>query len=175
VQQLKLYYICCQQLNQSTVVLLNFKALKKLTFTFIVLSFGMIAFGQTKKPATKPASKATSSAAVSPATIARGKAVYNTYCISCHQPDGGGVPSMNAPLIKTTNVLGPKSTLINIILKGMQGVEIDGETYSNIMPPHDFLNNQQIADVLTYVRNNFGNKASGVTVAEVAAVRAKKK
>jgi mono/diheme cytochrome c family protein len=150
-------------------------ALKKISITFIALSITAITFAQTKKPAAKPKPKATTaSAAASPASIARGKAVYSTYCVSCHQPDGGGVPNMNAPLIKTTNVLGPKRPLINIILQGMQGVEIDGETYSNIMPPHSFLTNQQIADVLTYVRNNFGNKASGVTVAEVAAARAKK-
>ena len=131
---------------------------------------------QTKKPVSKkPASKASPvSAAISPAVMERGKVVYNTYCVSCHQPDGGGVPSMNAPIVKTPHVLGAKPELINIILKGMQGVDILGESYSNVMPAHNFLTNQQIADVLTYVRNNFGNKASGITAAEVAAVRAKK-
>lgn len=81
---------------------------------------------------------------------------------------------MNAPIVKTPHVLGAKAPLINIILKGMQDVEINGETYSNVMPSHSFLTDQQIADVLTYVRNNFGNKASGITPAEVKAVRAKK-
>jgi mono/diheme cytochrome c family protein len=50
-------------------------------------------------------------------------------------------------------------------------IEIDGETYSNIMAPHDFLKDQEVADVLTYVRNSFGNKASAVTAAEVKAAR----
>jgi mono/diheme cytochrome c family protein len=150
---------------------------RKINLTLLCTLIFISVFAQTKKPvAKKPVPKAsTASAAVTPAVMARGKVVYNTFCISCHQPDGSGVPSMNAPITKTSYVLGPKTPLINIILKGMQGVEIDGETYSNVMPSHAFLTNQQVADVLTYVRNNFGNKASGVTVAEVAAVRAKKK
>lgn len=148
---------------------------KRVSLVLLVISVCLSATAQTKKPATgsKPVKKS-GTAAISPATMGRGKVVYNLYCVSCHQPDGGGVPSMNAPIVKTSYVLGPKNRLIDVILKGMQDVEIDGETYSNVMPSHSFLTNQQIADVLTYVRNNFGNKASAVTVAEVAAVRNKK-
>lgn len=54
-------------------------------------------------------------------------------------------------------------------------MEIDGETFHNNMPPMAHLTDQQIADVLSYVRNSFGNKASLVTTAEVKAERAKKK
>ena len=107
------------------------------------------------------------------ASMTRGKAVYATYCMTCHQADGGGVPNMNAPLIKTSYVFGPKKQLINILLNGMQGVDIDGESFTNVMPAATYLNNQQIADVLTYIRNSFGNKASLVTASEVAAVRKK--
>lgn len=145
--------------------------MKKISLTLLIVTLSISVFAQTKKPVATAKSKA---AAVSPASIAKGKVVYNTYCVACHQPDGGGVPSMNAPIVKTSYVLGSKPTLINIILKGMQDVEIDGETYSNVMPSHSFLTNQQIADVLTYIRNNFGNKASAVTSSEVAAVRNKK-
>lgn len=108
------------------------------------------------------------------AAIARGKKVYEQYCLTCHQVDGSGVPHLNPPLIKTSFVLGDKPALIQVILKGMQSsVPIDDEYYSNNMPPHNFLKDQEIADVLTYVRNNFGNKASAVTAAEVKAARAK--
>jgi mono/diheme cytochrome c family protein len=108
--------------------------------------------------------------------MAAGKKVYSTICISCHQADGGGVPNMNPPLIKTTYVLGNKSKLISILLNGFnENVEINGNTYSNTMPSQDFLKDQEIADVLTYVRNSFGNKASAVTVAEVKKGRAAKK
>ena len=108
--------------------------------------------------------------------MARGKKLYTTYCLSCHQADGGGVPGLNPPLEKTSYVLGKKKALIRIVLKGMdQKADIDGESYNNTMPPHKFLTNQQIADVLTFVRNSFNNKAPAITVADVKYVRSKTK
>jgi mono/diheme cytochrome c family protein len=109
------------------------------------------------------------------ASIERGKKVYDTYCLACHQADGSGMQRMNPTLVKTSYVLGDKKKLITIILKGLQGgeVEIDGDTFHNPMPAHDFLKDQEIADVLSYVRNSFGNKASAVTVAEVKSERMK--
>lgn len=109
------------------------------------------------------------------ASMERGKKIYNTYCLSCHQADGSGVPGLNPPLIKTTWVLGDKKRLINIVLKGMnEPIEVEDERYENVMAPHAFLKDDQVADVLNYIRNSFGNKASRVTAAEVKAVRAKK-
>src|SRR6185312_14922501 len=94
------------------------------------------------------------------------------YCISCHQADGGGVPNMNPPLIQTTFVLDDKEKLIKIVLNGLKNVDIDGDSYNNPMPAlGTVLKDQQIADVLTYVRNSFGNKASGITAQEVKTVR----
>ncbi len=107
------------------------------------------------------------------ASIDRGKKVYDTYCLACHMEDGNGVPRMNPPLVKTKWVLGDKKKLAVIILNGMdEEIEIDGKNYSNPMAPHDFLTDQEIADVLTYTRNSFGNKATAVTVAEVKTARA---
>jgi len=111
-----------------------------------------------------------------PATMARGKIVYAKNCLSCHFIDGGGVPRMNPPLTNTTYVTGDKTQLVKVVLNGfVKNVEIDGETYSNNMAPHNFMSDQEIADVLTYVRNSFGNKASAVSVTEVKAVRATNK
>lgn len=136
--------------------------MKKIILTGVALGAALsFLSAQTKKPGAS-------------ASVARGKKVYEQYCLACHQVDGSGVPHLNPPLIKTTFVLGDKPALIQVILKGMQSsVPIDDEYYSNNMPPHNFLKDQEIADVLTYVRNNFGNKASAVSVAEVTAVRAK--
>jgi mono/diheme cytochrome c family protein len=106
------------------------------------------------------------------ASMERGKKIYSTYCLSCHQADGSGVPGLNPPLIKTTWVLGDKKRLINIVLKGMnEPIEIEGDTYENVMAPHAFLKDDQVADVLNYIRNSFGNKASIVSAGEVKAVR----
>ncbi len=143
---------------------------KAISSLMLAILAGSASFAQVKKP-TFTTKAATVSPVLVKASITRGKVVYGTYCISCHQADGGGVPSLNAPLIHTSQVLGSKTQLINIILKGMQGVDIGGESYSNVMPPASHLSNEQIADVLTYIRNSFGNKASAVTLADVKAVR----
>jgi mono/diheme cytochrome c family protein len=109
-------------------------------------------------------------------SIANGKLVYTRICLSCHMADGGGVQNMNPPLVKTTFVLGNKKKLISIVLNGFsENVEINGDTYTNVMASHSYLKDKEIADVLTYVRNSFGNKASAVTALEVKKVRSAKK
>lgn len=123
----------------------------------------------------KPVAKAKPAVAAPAAAIAAGKAVYTQNCLSCHQADGGGVDGLNPPLIKTSYVLGDKARMVKVVLNGLQGVDIDGEEYNNAMPSYDFLTDQQIADVLTYVRNSFGNKAAPISMAEVKATRAANK
>jgi mono/diheme cytochrome c family protein len=147
--------------------------MKKVLICVITLFVLLNSFAQTK-----PKPKPPTPAPVSKAVMDRGKKVYDLVCIACHQADGGGMPPMNPPLIKTKWVLGNKKELVKIVLKGLKGgeIEIDGDTFNNPMPALETtLNDQQIADVLTYVRNNFGNKASVVTVAEVKAGRGVKK
>lgn len=110
------------------------------------------------------------------ASMERGKIVYGQICVACHGIDGGGMPRMNPPLWKTSYVLGDKKALVKIILKGLKGgeVEIEGDRFENAMPAQEsMLSDQQVADVLTYVRNSFGNKASSVSVAEVRSERAR--
>src|ERR1700759_4132844 len=94
---------------------------------------------QTKKPAVPV------QAAVPAAVMTRGKQVYLEQCLACHQVDGGGVPNMTPPLIKTKWVLGDKTPLVQIVLNGMKGVDIDDESYHNVMAPHRELTDQQIS------------------------------
>jgi mono/diheme cytochrome c family protein len=110
-------------------------------------------------------------------SMTRGKKIYEMYCMACHQEDGSGVPRMNPPLSKTKWVTSDKKQLITIVLKGLKGgeIEIDGDKYHNPMAAHDFLKDKEIADVLNYIRNSFGNKAAIVTPTEVKIVRAKAK
>lgn len=143
------------------------KASLTLFFILIVLSV----FSQSKPKTTNANIQS-----IPKLSILRGKVVYETYCLSCHQADGGGVQRLNPPLVKTEWVLGDKKRLINVILKGLdQPIEINGETYNNVMASHDYLTDLEIADVLTYVRNSFGNRAAPITPAEVKAFRASKK
>ncbi|MGK6353342.1 c-type cytochrome [Parapedobacter sp. DT-150] len=133
----------------------------------VLLAAAMFAFAQQPQRKTDTVVKD-----VAPQTMVAGKAIYVKYCMACHQADGGGVPNLNPPLIKTTYVLDDKVRLIKIIVNGLdEEVEIDGEYYANPMPQLDILTDQEIADVLTYVRNSFGNTASAVTPAEVKKVR----
>lgn len=105
---------------------------------------------------------------------AEGKAVYQQYCVTCHQSTGSGVPNLNPPLKQTEFVLGDKETLVGIVLNGSsEGLEINGQVYSNNMPPFNYLKDEEIADVLSYIRNNFGNEADPVTVSEVEKIRGK--
>jgi mono/diheme cytochrome c family protein len=142
---------------------MNIKISSLLLASFILITNALHA--QTKKQSTGRPAMETS--------IARGKTVYTTVCLACHMADGGGVQNMNPPLVSTTYVLGNKTPLIKIVLHGFnEDVEINGKTYSNAMGAHDNLTDRQIADVLTYVRRSFGNKASAVKASEVLKVRA---
>ena len=108
-----------------------------------------------------------------PTSKQRGAELYKKYCLTCHQANGTGVPRMNPPLIKTTYVTGDKKKLIKWVLQGsVENIPIDGQTYSNNMPAQAYLKDQEIADILTYIRSSFGNKATAVTSAEVKTVRA---
>lgn len=106
-------------------------------------------------------------------SLTRGEIIYKQTCIACHMADGLGAPPMNPTLARTSFVLGDKKALISIVLKGMTNQSIEGKNYHNVMPPLDFLTDEQIADVLSYVRNNFGNKESIVASEEVKALRQK--
>ncbi|MFI2741923.1 c-type cytochrome [Zhouia sp. PK063] len=110
--------------------------------------------------------------AVDTLAFAEGKKIYLQYCANCHQINGSGVPNLNPPLQKTTYVLGDKNKLISILLDGSNvGLDVNGKTYSNSMPSHNYLSDKQIAEVLSYIRNSFGNKASAVTEDEVKHLR----
>lgn len=104
-------------------------------------------------------------------SVDNGKNIYEQSCLACHQADGSGVPGLAPPLIHGTFVNGEKVKLISIILQGMEGVEIKGEVYANPMPAFNYLTDDEIADVLTYVRTHFKNEQQAVSAEEVKMVR----
>ncbi len=139
----------------------------KIVLAGIIILFGSKGFAQPKKQAITPR------LINSKASIVAGKAVYQQYCISCHLPDGGGVENLNPSLTNAPYVNGDKAKLITTILNGMSQQEINGERYNNAMPAFNYLTDQQVAEVLTYVRNSFGNKKPPVKAADVRITRAK--
>ena len=103
-----------------------------------------------------------------PTDLTGGALTYVSYCDTCHQSNGEGDGARFPPLAETDWVTGDKARLIGLILNGMEGdVEVNGETYNNVMPQHSFLTDQQISEVLTYIRGSFGNRANGVSEEEV--------
>lgn len=108
-----------------------------------------------------------------------GQKIYNRegYCATCHQPDGQGLAASGfPPLADTRWVLGSPERLIKLTLHGLMGpIEVRGESYPGQVPMTPFgglLSNEEVAAVLTYVRNAFGNEASAITPEQVEAVRA---
>ncbi|SHF34773.1 putative membrane-bound dehydrogenase domain-containing protein [Fodinibius roseus] len=107
----------------------------------------------------------------------KGKAIYEQdgFCGTCHQPDGEGAAGF-PPLAGTNWVVGHQDRLIKIVLKGLQGpIEVLGEQFPGQVPMTAFggmLDDEEVAAVLTYVRNAFGNGASAVTPEKVREVRA---
>ncbi|CAG4994365.1 hypothetical protein DYBT9275_01376 [Dyadobacter sp. CECT 9275] len=103
--------------------------------------------------------------------VAGGK-VYSVYCAACHQRNGKGDSQRFPPLGGSDWVTGDKKRLIEVVLKGLEGpIEVNGQSYNNVMPQHSFLKDQEIAEVLTHIRSNFGNSADAVSTEEVAGVR----
>ena len=113
----------------------------------------------------------------SPQDIAdlEGEKLYMKYCLTCHQKDGSGVPNMFPQIKKSDWVNGDKERLIKLLLNGLKGeIEVNGELFSQVMPQQNYLTDVQIALVLTYIRQNFGNDASAVKPEEVTTIRESK-
>ena len=105
--------------------------------------------------------------------IQKGKAVYMQTCFVCHQPDGLGVPAQIPPLAKSDFLAGlTKDDYIRGVLLGRSGqIVVNGKAYNGTMIPLNYLTDEQVANVLTYVRNSFGNNGDAVAVQEVARIR----
>ncbi|RYU97154.1 c-type cytochrome [Emticicia agri] len=129
--------------------------MKKNIILFLILN-AFFAFAQTPK-------------------VTDGKGIYTQYCLACHQEDGTGVPNLNPPLRKSDWVNGDRNRLIKVILEGLdEEIEVNGESYNRVMAAHSFLTDKQVADVLTYIRSNFGNSSDAIKEEEVKVLRNKK-
>lgn len=103
-----------------------------------------------------------------------GKAPYELYCGACHAPDGKGISGGQfPPLAGSEWVKGKPERIIEIVLHGLQGkLQVNGKEFNLAMPPHkDSLKDDQIADIISYVRSSWGHKESPVTKEQIAAMR----
>lgn len=102
----------------------------------------------------------------------RGKAVYARECLDMHQQDVLDIPGRNDSVTNIRWALGPKKQLIKVVLDNTSGqADANASFCINRLASLSHLTDQEIADVLTYVRNSFGNKAATVTPMDVKKVR----
>jgi nitrite reductase (NO-forming) len=102
----------------------------------------------------------------------KGKRVYAQSCFACHQTNGEGMPGVFPPLAKSDYLMADKGRAIRAVVKGLSGpITVNGKEYNGVMPPVA-LNDEQVAQVLTYVRNEWGNEGDIVTPEDVTKARA---
>ncbi len=105
-------------------------------------------------------------------TFRRGNQVYSDFCITCHLPDGKGIPGNFPPLDGSNWLSYNRKGSIHAIKFGLQGpIEVNGEMYNNLMVPLG-LSDQEVADVMNYTMNSWSNSNGNlVTEEEGAAVK----
>lgn len=101
-----------------------------------------------------------------------GEKVYSIYCASCHQRNGKGDGNRFPPLDSSEWVTGDKKRLVEVVLNGLnRPIQVKGKPYNNLMPQFSFLRDEELAQVLTYIRTHFNNNSSEVAVEEVSEFR----
>jgi len=104
-----------------------------------------------------------------------GKIIYDALCLNCHQPTGLGLPGIYPPLAGSDWVAGDVATISKVVMHGLSGpIKVNGQDFKQLAPipmPPMGLDDRQMADVLTYLRSNFGNRAPAVKPDEIKAVR----
>ncbi|MGD1894696.1 MAG: c-type cytochrome [Cyclobacteriaceae bacterium] len=143
-----------------------------MTYTYLIISTTFYAFisifswpdakDYTPSPLTEPDLEE---------SIKLGEAIYQGYCLACHMNEGEGLPGAFPPLAKSDYLMADKERSIRQVMHGSEGeMVVNGETYNGVMPPQP-LSDEEIAHVLNFVRNSWGNEGEVVTFAEVKAIR----
>jgi glucose/arabinose dehydrogenase/mono/diheme cytochrome c family protein len=105
--------------------------------------------------------------------LTRGKALYAAHCLLCHQVTGMGTPGTFPPLAKSDFLIQQRERSIKAVVEGLRGeIRVNGRKYDGAMPPAT-LQDDEVADVFTFVLNSWGNPGGGVTASEVQKIRIK--
>jgi nitrite reductase (NO-forming) len=105
-------------------------------------------------------------------SVERGKEVYTSQCMSCHQPNGEGLSGVYPPLAGSDHLTKDQEKSISIILMGQnEEITVKGIKYTVPMPAINSLTDQQIADVLNYMGRSWGNEFNPVTPSQVKSKR----
>jgi len=123
----------------------------KLLIAIISLGFVFVSFEQTD-PLTE--------------SIERGKEVYSDFCVTCHLSSGKGMPGVFPPLAESDYLLTKRNESIKAIKKGQKGeITVNGVKYNNMMAPLG-LDDEEVADVMNYILNSWGNESKEMVTEE---------
>ena len=106
------------------------------------------------------------------AAAGRGAQLFSASCAACHQSDGHGIAHVYPSLAGSAIVLGDSAVLARWVIKGERPAAMPAGRYASVMPQFGWLQDADAAALLTHVRTSFGNQASAVDAAAVAAARA---
>jgi len=99
-------------------------------------------------------------------SIERGSEIYTDFCMSCHLPNGEGVENVYPPLAQSDYLIKNREASIRGIKYGQEGkIVVNGKTYNNVMAPLG-LSDDEVADVMNYITNNWGNKNEKIVTEE---------
>ncbi len=105
--------------------------------------------------------------------IKAGEALYNGTCSVCHQSNGAGLPNVFPPLAGSDYLNADKVRAAKVVLNGLSGkITVNGNSYDSVMPPMSQLNDDEVANILTFVMNSWGNKGGQLSADEIKSIRA---
>jgi nitrite reductase (NO-forming) len=105
--------------------------------------------------------------------VKAGEVLFKGTCSACHQDTGAGIANVFPPLANSDYLLADRKRAIGVVLNGLTGpVTVNGATYNSVMPPMSQLNDDEVANILTFTLNSWGNAGGVVTAKDVAQVRA---
>lgn len=99
-------------------------------------------------------------------SMTRGKAIYTDFCVTCHMPNGKGVPKAFPPLANSDYLMNNRAASIKSIKYGQSGeIKVNGQIYNGVMAPLG-LEDEEIADVMNYITNSWGNSNNKLITAQ---------
>jgi nitrite reductase (NO-forming) len=106
--------------------------------------------------------------------VAAGKSLFVGTCSVCHQDNGAGLPGVFPPLAKSDYLTTHSDDdLVKVVLSGLTGpIKVNGQDYNSVMPPMSQLTDDEIANILTFVRTSWGNTGTAISKEQVAGIRA---
>jgi len=124
------------------------------------------------EPVARAAQSAESGKLTKEEQVNAGRVLFLGTCSTCHQMEGQGIPKVFPPLAKSDYLMADKKRSIDVLLNGLSGkVMVNGQEFASVMPPMSHMADDELANILTFVRNSWGNSGDAVSAAEVTQVR----